>query len=172
MSVRSQVFLLFAAAALLGSLATACGNDEPLTAPGTTAQDDAPAGDTGTTAPATVTLKAVLSGEAEVPGPGDGDGTGTAELEIDLGRKEICYELTVENVDSVTAAHIHAGQGGQAGDVVVTLVAPVDGSSDGCVPTEAGFEQLLAEAPEDYYINVHSEEYPDGAVRGQLALVP
>ena len=51
-------------------------------------------------------LTATLTGAAEVPGPGDADGTGTAKLTLNHGQGQICYELTVSNIGTATAAHI------------------------------------------------------------------
>ena len=53
-----------------------------------------------------------MTGAAEAPGPGDPDGSGTAFFTLNQGQGEICFELTVANIDPATAAHIHrAGVG-------------------------------------------------------------
>src|SRR5688500_7531991 len=75
-----------------------------------------------------------LSGAAEVPGPGDRDGTGTAPVQIDVGSQQACATLNVQNIATATAAHIHRGAAGVAGPIVVGLVTPTGGSSNGCVP--------------------------------------
>jgi hypothetical protein len=113
-------------------------------------------------------LSATLTGAAEVPGPGDPDGTGTASLRVNLGQMQICYELTVENIDPATAAHIHVGAAGVAGPVVVGLSAPTGGMSSGCVTVDRQQAKDIAKDPENYYVNVHNARYPAGAVRGQL----
>ena len=113
-------------------------------------------------------LTATLTGPAEVPGPGDADGAGTGTITLNHGQGQVCYELTVSNIATATAAHIHIGGPTVAGDVVVGLEAPADGSSKGCVNLDK--EKILAimKDPGNYYINVHNAEFPDGAVRGQL----
>jgi len=116
---------------------------------------------------------AKLSGAAEVPGPGDPDGSGTATIRLQLERGEVCFDLTVSNIGPATAAHIHEGADGVAGPVVVPLdPAPTGGSSSGCISdVDAALLQNIAQNPEQYYVNVHNEEFPDGAIRGQLGHV-
>lgn len=110
-----------------------------------------------------------LNGAAEVPGPGDTNGTGTAHVTVDVPNKKICYELTVANIDPATMAHIHVGAAGVAGDIVVTLAAPADGSSEGCVENvDASLVARILARPGQYYVNVHNEPFPSGAIRGQL----
>jgi hypothetical protein len=113
---------------------------------------------------------AQLSGAAEVPGPGDPDGSGTATIRLQLERGEVCFDLTVSNIGPATAAHIHEGADGVAGPVVVPLdPAPTGGSSSGCISdVDAALLENIAKNPGQYYVNVHNEEFPDGAIRGQL----
>jgi hypothetical protein len=114
-------------------------------------------------------LTATLTGAAEVPGPGDADGTGLAKITLNHGQGQICYELTVSNIGTATAAHIHTGASDVAGPVLVGLDAPADGSSEGCVNLEKDQIKALMDNPAGYYVNVHNAEFPDGAVRGQLS---
>ena len=116
-----------------------------------------------------VILKASLTGEKEVPGPGDPNGSGHAVVRV--FEEKLCYRLKVERIEPATAAHIHVGFRREAGPVVVTLKPPTDGFSKGCLkPPEVSralnFE--LREHPGRYYINVHNDPFPAGAIRGQL----
>jgi hypothetical protein len=113
-------------------------------------------------------LTVTLSGEAEAPGPGDADGEGTVTLRLNPGQEEICYEIDVSGIDEATAAHIHQGEAGEAGLPVVTLDAPTDGTAGGCTPAERALVRMMIQNPEGFYVNVHTETFPDGAVRGQL----
>jgi hypothetical protein len=113
-------------------------------------------------------LNVTLSGTAEVPGPGDPDGRGTARVRINLGKQQICYNLSVSNIVPATAAHIHEGSSTEAGPVVVTLTPPTRGSSNGCVAIERELAQRILRSPTNFYVNVHNEPFPKGAVRGQL----
>jgi hypothetical protein len=115
-------------------------------------------------------LSATLTGAAEVPGPGDTDGTGTATIRLNQGKKQVCYELTVSNIDTATLAHIHRGAATASGPPVITLQAPANGTSSGCVENVS--EELIKEIrqnPENFYVNVHNAAFPNGAVRGQLS---
>jgi hypothetical protein len=109
-----------------------------------------------------------MDGAQEVPGPGDPDGTGTASFTLNPGLGQVCYELTVSNIVTATAAHIHRAPVGVAGPVVVPLGAPSGGTSSGCVSADRALIMDIIQNPEGYYANVHNSVYPAGAVRGQL----
>jgi len=112
-----------------------------------------------------------LTGAAEAPGPGDPDGSGTASLRLNPGQGEVCFELTVANIAlPATGAHIHEAPAGSPGPVVVPLTPPdASGSSSGCVSADRELIRDIIQNPEEYYVNVHSTEFPAGAVRGQLS---
>jgi CHRD domain len=112
------------------------------------------------------TLEASLTGEKEVPGPGDPNGRGAADVKVH--KAKVCYELEVQRIKPATAAHIHRGGPSVAGPIVVELKAPTDGSSEGCKAISKQLSKNLREHPSHYYVNVHNNPYPDGAIRGQL----
>jgi hypothetical protein len=112
------------------------------------------------------TLEASLTGEKEVPGPGDPNGRGQAEVKV--YKAKVCYELEVKRIKPATAAHIHRGGPSVAGPIVVELKAPTDGSSEGCKAISKQLSKNLRDHPSRYYVNVHNDPYPDGAIRGQL----
>lgn len=158
--------LALAAAGLLALVSAACGDDS---------------GDTGTvessttaSAPATeVTLTAQLSGKEEVPGPGVTDGIGRAEVRIKAG--ELCYKLNATMGEMPMGAHIHTGAAGASGPVVLNL-KPVftKGESafeafESCIKPDAAVLANIEENPAGFYVNVHTAEHPDGAMRGQLS---
>jgi hypothetical protein len=111
-----------------------------------------------------------LTGAAEVPGPGDPDGYGTAVLRLNRGQERICWHINVSNIAlPATGAHIHVGHADQAGAVVVPLSAPDQyGHASGCVNVDRELVKTIAKNPHHYYVNIHSAEFPAGAVRGQL----
>ena len=111
---------------------------------------------------------AKLSGDNEVGG-GDPDGSGTAAIKT--RGTEVCYDLKWTGVDA-TMSHIHWAAAGKNGDVVVNFFAnesPLDASSkSGCVQAKAAVVKNIAANPSNYYVNLHSPEFPKGAIRGQL----
>lgn len=111
-----------------------------------------------------------LSADLTNTGAGDPDGSGTAAITIDPDTGEVCWDLTVENIADVTASHIHVGAAGVDGGVVVPLdVDGFSGTSDGCVDaSDSDLDAILAD-PAGFYVNIHTEDYPAGAIRGQLA---
>jgi len=113
-------------------------------------------------------IQASLTGTAEVPGPGDPDGTGTAEITVNPGQKRICYTLQASNIGPATMAHIHVGQAGAAGRAAVALGPPVSGTSTGCADVARSLALAILKNPTAYYVNVHNDEFPSGAIRGQL----
>lgn len=113
-----------------------------------------------------------LSGANEVP-PADPDGTGTALITIT--GTTITYSITVDNIAVPTAQHIHSGVAGVNGPVVVTLTGTWVGSGDGpwtlngSVVSDAATVNSIIANPAAFYVNVHNQPFPGGAVRGQLA---
>jgi len=113
-------------------------------------------------------MTATLSGAQEVPQPGDPDGRGMAEFTTVDRTDNFCYEVSVSNIQPATAAHIHRGAPGVAGPPVITLDAPTDGESNGCLSVESALIDEIERNPGGFYVNVHNAEFPNGAVRGQL----
>lgn len=138
-------------------------------------------------------LEADLSGRSEVPAEGGkgnvGDRNGKGEayvFGIDGQPDTLCYILIVEKVaelesvpGSGRAAHIHRGVEGTNGPVEVNLAWPQDGQAADCLTegeTGKGLDpgevaEILGN-PEGFYVNIHNNEYPAGAIRGQLQGAP
>lgn len=117
-------------------------------------------------------LSASMSGDQEVPGPGDPDGTGAATVTLNQGLGEVCWEIDVSNITLPSiGAHIHFGPAGVAGPIVVPLSAPDGGgSSVGCATgVDPDLIKAIRQDPAGYYVNVHTVDFPPGAVRGQLS---
>lgn len=112
---------------------------------------------------------AALSGANETPAPGDPDGTGAASITIDPATGEICVDLRVANIAPATMAHIHRGAPGVAGPVVVPLTPPNTVSAQ-CVMATPVLATEIAANPAGFYVNVHTADFPGGAVRGNLAV--
>jgi len=115
-------------------------------------------------------LTTTLTGAAERPGPGDPDGTGTATLRLNPGQGKVCFVLTASNIIlPATGAHIHIAPVGDPGPIVVPLTAPdATGVSAGCVSASRDLIKAILKNPSAYYVNIHTTDFPAGAIRGQL----
>jgi putative cell wall-binding protein len=121
-----------------------------------------------------------LSTAEQVPPVTESTAMGTARLRINTDTQVLCSTIVVtKEADDGTfagspGAHIHEAPRGENGPIVLPLPTPSDidptvGTSGGCVEANGllDFAELV-DAPEDYYVNVHTTEYPAGLVRGQL----
>jgi hypothetical protein len=119
-----------------------------------------------------------LSGNEEVP-PVQTDATGVAEIRP-MGVDSIAYSVNATNIEGVTAGHVHLGKQGENGPIVVTLFnydSPMNGVSETGTITADKLEGPMAGkqisdlaaagANGTLYINVHTEQNPDGEIRGQ-----
>src|SRR5829696_1823426 len=122
------------------------------------------------------TFTTTLTGEAEVnaegvPNQGDPDGIGTATITLNYGQGTVCWEITVSGITlPAAAAHIHEAPVTAPGPVVVPLSAPdADGIASGCTSVDREEIKEIIQHPEEYYVNVHNADFPNGALRGQLS---
>src|SRR5512140_3441050 len=119
------------------------------------------------------TFGTVMTGAAEFPaGSGSPDGSGLAAVTVK--GTTITFSILVKGISTPTLAHIHKAPAGASGGVVFDFHAPTftngfaAGSTTGTVSDVA---DLLAN-PSSYYVNVHTAEFPAGALRGQLGPAP
>lgn len=131
-------------------------------------------------------LFAVLNGGTEcvtLPAPqqnpvcrrGDLDGIGSATITFPTATT-ICWGINVDNIAGATLAHIHRGPAGVNGPVVVDLFPPLPnppgggnpGASAGCIAVAAALTNQIRNNPTIFYVNIHNNAFPGGAVRGQL----
>ena len=125
------------------------------------------------------TASARLSGAAEVPAV---DTTAGGSFTGELGGGELRFTLT-SDATSISQAHIHLGAADANGGVVAFLFGPADPTVDGIdvsgtIMTAdliggaegdwAAFEEALIAG--NTYVNVHTEMYGGGEVRGQIAV--
>jgi hypothetical protein len=120
-----------------------------------------------------IRLASTLDAAQEVPQP-EGNvagarGTFTATARASATGATLDWNLTfAELTGAAVAAHIHTGQRGQAGPVVVPLCGP-------CQSPASGTSNLTAAALEavesgNAYVNVHTAANAPGEIRGQLAI--
>jgi Cu/Zn superoxide dismutase len=123
-------------------------------------------------------LEAALSGANEVP-PTTSEGVGTAKLAVHDAR--VIFKLRWDGLTGpARAAHIHCGATGVNGPVGVTLFAAPMGASghvngsftgpdtgNGCGWTDLS-DVVEAMASGGAYINIHTQQFPGGEIRGQI----
>ncbi len=107
--------------------------------------------------------------------------------------ENVRYVLLVTKLDDVTEAHIHMGKKGQSGSVVVwlypspkatkgqqfsgefngVLASGTFNSGDLVGPLKGTSLSQLASVIEngEAYVNVHTKQYPEGEIRGQISPV-
>ncbi len=120
------------------------------------------------TAPAGSSFFAKLDGEHDVPA-GDPDGYGT--FSASFNGTKLCYGLQVVKIGPPIAAHIHKAPVGQNGPISVQLNVPSTGAiagSTGCKTLSMSRANAIKANPGAYYVNVHTDAFPNGAIRGQL----
>jgi CHRD domain len=132
------------------------------------------------TAPQGSAFFAILDGEHEIP-DADPDGYGTfsgAFRDLTGTSTSFCWGVTVFKIGTPTAAHIHQGGPTTANGAIKIPLNPVpssglSGRSSNCqnVPdtvANAIKQSVSANATAAFYVNVHTNQFPGGAVRGQL----
>ncbi|SDK68404.1 CHRD domain-containing protein [Nonomuraea maritima] len=115
-------------------------------------------------------------GKQEIPAPGQkvGDKNGFAEWLFDIKGSKIEYATLFSGISAPTMAHIHSGPKGKNGPVAVQLFADMNGLPAG-VNGLAGVASIkkdtakgISRNAKNWYANLHTGEFPGGAVRGQL----
>lgn len=118
----------------------------------------------------TRTHRATLSGSSVVGQPADADGYAVAELSISDTLDSICYDLNdVRGLAPITSVTINRGAPGMNGPVVLRLKPANEGGWKNCVGRTEWLEDQLATSTDQYYIQVATGEYPNGAIRGQFS---
>lgn len=122
-----------------------------------------------------------LTGQEEVP-PVNTEATGKAIFVPDLPNNEtMSFYVNFTSIEGVTQGHIHSGSQGENGEVVVTLFNY--DSPQGAVTENGTFTSSNLEGPMQgktigdlmiamengtTYVNIHTEQNPEGEIRGQL----
>lgn len=119
--------------------------------------------------PATTTttvLAASLSGDQEVP-PTITGALGTGTLSLVSPSREISGSITLDGM-TATEAHIHLGDTGFNGPIIVPLTQTVAGTWSVPAGTTLTESQATAFAAGGLYYNAHSVANPGGEIRGQI----
>jgi type IV pilus biogenesis protein CpaD/CtpE len=115
------------------------------------------------------THKANLLGNAIVGGAGDANGFAKAEISVIDTLDQICYELkTVNNLGNIRSVAVHRGDAKTNGPVVLDFIKAKTSGWKNCVNVDEKIENGFKNLKEPFYVLVMTDDYPDGAVRGQL----
>lgn len=119
------------------------------------------------------TYVADLSGLSEVP-PNASPALGSIQAEL-TGTTLVVTGSFSDLLGAYTASHIHRAPVGTNGPVVVGLAPQLAGSFAGSYPAATNTFNLTAAQVADlqaglHYVNVHSQAFPGGEIRGQLRL--
>jgi CHRD domain len=128
-------------------------------------------------------FNARLTGSAQVP-PVQTNALGFADLDVTAGGDRLEYDIYVTNIEGVTQAHIHRGSSSETGPVIApflnasTPTGPVNGElTDGFITSADLMGPLQGRQMSDLialmqngtaYVNVHTEQNPDGEIRGTI----
>lgn len=132
-----------------------------------------------------------LTGGQQTP-PVETEAEGSAVFVVNMDGS-VDYAVAVQDIENVNQAHIHAGNVGESGEVVVWLYPSpeaeepelMDGEFSGMLATGTFEDEHLtgplegesieaavqAMEEEGAYVNVHTEQNPGGEIRGQIVTV-
>jgi len=128
-----------------------------------------------------------LSGSQEVPA-NTSRARGVATFQVSGDGTELAYRLIVANIENVRMAHIHLAPAGMNGPVVAWLYPdgpppqPIPGRTqgvlaEGTITAASLVGPLAGQDLQDLideilagntYVNVHTDQFPPGEVRGQI----
>ena len=123
-----------------------------------------------------------LNGKNEVPSHSDVTATGMSGFIVNSGNSKVWYQIEAEGLKGVTQAHIHSGKAGENGPVVATLFKGSKDTVNGALvqgsitadklegPLKGKSISDLVNLIDDAsaYVNVHTQSFPDGEIRGQI----
>ncbi len=129
------------------------------------------------------TFSATLSGGDENP-PTKSNATAVAQFQTSTDNSQVSYWVNATGLKKITAAHIHSGNQGESGQVVVALSKGKSANknleinlkgnitkSDLVGPLKGKEVSELANLLNNgsAYVNLHTAKYPKGAIQGQIS---
>lgn len=128
-------------------------------------------------------FKAELSGSKVAPSAKT-KAEGEAQFQLGKDGNELIYKLLVTDIENVTAAHIHEGKYGKNGPPVANLFTgpkkegKFSGTlAEGTITAKDLYGSLKGKSVSHFiqmiedghmYVNVHTDKYPGGEIRGQI----
>jgi CHRD domain len=111
-----------------------------------------------------------MVGAVESP-PGDPDGSGEAKFKMKKKKGQVCFNISFQGIDNPEIAHIHPGGPGEVGPPLIGLWEETTGLASpvkDCVDAEKSAIKQVIKNPGDFYVNIHNDAFPAGALRDQL----
>ena len=127
-------------------------------------------------------FKAMLSGSEDVPAVKT-MAKGEAVFTLSKDGKELSYKVTVSDIEDVIVAHIHLGKKGENGPPVALITnekkaGKFSGTlAEGKITANELMGSLMGKSVKELveqikegntYLNVHTDKYPGGEIRGQI----
>ena len=196
---RRDILKIGAAVAGTGIAASLAGAQDTTTGTGTegttgteTTGTETTTGETGQAPLGDLYAAARMTGMAQEPEGVETEASGAGVFTQEEGG-EVGYQLFVADIENVIMAHIHLGGSGESGEVVQWLYPSTDATEPDLI--EGQFSGLLAQGiitgenlvgplegesldrliqemqAGNTYVNVHTEQNPQGEIRGQIAVV-
>jgi len=112
-----------------------------------------------------VAYTVALTGAAVPRGAGDPDGSGTLDLTVDPAGS-VCFRFSLQQVDATTTATLRLARLG-----IALFELPLNGVTTGqtCLAADpAAIESALSADPSQYVVDVATNAFPQGALRGPL----
>jgi hypothetical protein len=128
-------------------------------------------------------FSAALSGSAN-----KSNSTGTAKFLVNENNSQISYWINVTGIKKINQAHVHNGTTGQDGDIVVSFLSNSKSAKGNATPPKIGFNGNITKGDlrgpmqgkdisdlitlmgnGSAYVNIHTDKYPKGAIRGQIS---
>jgi hypothetical protein len=118
-----------------------------------------------------VALGAQLEGSSVRPGPAERRaGGGGANFLAIPSSNQLCYTVRAVVGSPPIEAHLHKAGAGANGPTILWLKAGTEvGQRANCVDVPPELLKDLLANPAGYYVDVHTYDFPNGAVRGQIA---
>lgn len=87
-----------------------------------------------------------------------------------LEKTAIRFSIVAPGLQTVTATHIHHGASGTYGPMLWEINSGYKGDAIRGTASDIppGVIALIAHDPAEYYVKLHTPEFPGGAIRGQL----
>jgi hypothetical protein len=127
----------------------------------------------------TILKAARLSGRQEVP-PNPSAATGEATVVVGLDRSSLRITVTFTGLVDTTDAHIHVGEPGADGPIILPLASGGYASPLVATLTQESFTPQASAGVTSFsqaidavlqgrtYVNLHTAAFPDGEIRGQV----